>query len=64
MSHVPWKMENEQIRRQSTLELEIFKERWEKAAKDDTSWVDLYPKSSKWLDVFSRSKKSRGKRSW
>ncbi|KAF9588634.1 hypothetical protein IFM89_014096, partial [Coptis chinensis] len=31
-----------QIRRQSTSELQIFKQRWEKAAKEDKNWVDPY----------------------
>ncbi|KAJ9566030.1 hypothetical protein OSB04_001996 [Centaurea solstitialis] len=29
-----------EIRRQSTAELEIFKQRWEKAVEEDTNWVD------------------------
>lgn len=33
-----------QIRRQSTIELKTFKERWEKAAKEDKTWVDPYRK--------------------
>ncbi|XP_023770864.1 uncharacterized protein LOC111919531 [Lactuca sativa] len=31
-----------EIRRQSTMELKTFKQRWEKAAKDDTNWVDPF----------------------
>ncbi|KAL5730121.1 hypothetical protein ACHQM5_002987 [Ranunculus cassubicifolius] len=31
-----------EIRRQSTSELQIFKKRWEKAAKEDGNWVDPY----------------------
>lgn len=31
-----------EIRRQSTSELQIFKKRWEKAARDDENWVDPY----------------------
>lgn len=31
-----------EIRRQSTNELKTFKQRWEKAAKDDTNWVDPF----------------------
>ncbi|XP_057536488.1 uncharacterized protein LOC130814446 isoform X3 [Amaranthus tricolor] len=53
-----------QIRRQSTLELKIFKKRWEKAAEEDITWVDPYLESSSWLNLFSRSKKSRGKKIW
>lgn len=64
MSHSIDKMEMEQIRRQSTLELEIFKKRWEKAAEEDITWVDPYPESNSWLNLFSRRKKSRGKKSW
>nr|XP_043624578.1 uncharacterized protein LOC122596122 [Erigeron canadensis] len=31
-----------EIRRQSTMELKMFKQRWEKAAKEDRNWVDPY----------------------
>ncbi|XP_024983467.1 uncharacterized protein LOC112519523 isoform X1 [Cynara cardunculus var. scolymus] len=31
-----------EIRRQSTTELQIFKQRWEKAVKEDTDWVDPF----------------------
>ncbi|KAI3765092.1 hypothetical protein L2E82_15117 [Cichorium intybus] len=31
-----------EIRRQSTMELKMFKQRWEKAAKEDTNWVDPF----------------------
>nr|XP_043610035.1 uncharacterized protein LOC122581811 [Erigeron canadensis] len=31
-----------EIRRQSTTELQIFKQRWEKAVKEDTAWVDPF----------------------
>nr|GEW07284.1 hypothetical protein [Tanacetum cinerariifolium] len=31
-----------EIRRQSTSELEIFKQRWEKAVKEDPEWVDPF----------------------
>ncbi|OVA13918.1 Protein of unknown function DUF707 [Macleaya cordata] len=31
-----------EIRRQSTLELQVFKQRWEKAAREDKDWVDPY----------------------
>ncbi|KAI3680644.1 hypothetical protein L6452_35417 [Arctium lappa] len=33
-----------EIRRQSTAELEIFKQRWEKAVEEDTNWVDPFNK--------------------
>lgn len=36
-----------QIRRQSTSELLIFKERWEKAVKADKEWVDPYKRNPK-----------------
>ncbi|KAL8152176.1 hypothetical protein V2J09_009936 [Rumex salicifolius] len=49
-----------EIRRQATLELETFKERWEKAVKEDTKWVDPY---LDWRDKFSKLKKHRWKRS-
>lgn len=32
----------EQIRRQSTSELQIFKERWEQAVKEDGNWVEPF----------------------
>ncbi|XP_071706084.1 uncharacterized protein [Rutidosis leptorrhynchoides] len=31
-----------EIRRQSTIELKTFKQRWEKAAKEDRNWVDPF----------------------
>ncbi|KAJ0682182.1 hypothetical protein HanPI659440_Chr16g0644481 [Helianthus annuus] len=31
-----------EIRRQSTMELKMFKQRWEKAVKEDTNWVDPF----------------------
>ncbi|XP_023759092.1 uncharacterized protein LOC111907518 [Lactuca sativa] len=31
-----------EIRRQSTLELDVFKQRWEKAIKEDKDWVDTF----------------------
>ncbi|GAB4831277.1 hypothetical protein Ancab_005290 [Ancistrocladus abbreviatus] len=36
------------IRRRATLELQIFKERWEKAVKEDRDWIDPYRWS--WFD--------------
>ncbi|KAL7130052.1 hypothetical protein ABFS83_13G108300 [Erythranthe nasuta] len=33
-----------EIRRQSSIELQKFKERWEQAVKDDESWVDPFSK--------------------
>ncbi|KAK9681852.1 hypothetical protein RND81_10G031900 [Saponaria officinalis] len=47
-----------EVRRQSTSELKIFKERWEKAVKEDGSWVDPYTRRS-WLNPFTRIVKSR-----
>ncbi|CAH9059810.1 unnamed protein product [Cuscuta europaea] len=42
------------IRRQSTYELQIFKERWEEAVKEDKKWVDPYKhKSTPNLDTLS-----------
>ncbi|XP_021740491.1 uncharacterized protein LOC110706831 isoform X2 [Chenopodium quinoa] len=52
-----------EIRRQSTSELKVFKERWERAVKKDSSWVDPYTTNS-WFNLFSRTRKTRGKRSW
>ncbi|PIA28919.1 hypothetical protein AQUCO_06500038v1 [Aquilegia coerulea] len=34
-----------EIRRQSTSELNIFKKRWEKAAREDKNWIDPYKQS-------------------
>ncbi|KAG6382458.1 hypothetical protein SASPL_157873 [Salvia splendens] len=34
-----------EIRRQSTVELQKFKERWERAVKEDKRWVDPFPPS-------------------
>ncbi|XP_076882326.1 uncharacterized protein LOC143530764 [Bidens hawaiensis] len=34
-----------EIRRQSTMELKTFKQRWEKAVKEDTNWVDPFLRS-------------------
>ncbi|XP_074307654.1 uncharacterized protein LOC141642684 [Silene latifolia] len=42
-----------EVRRQSTSELKVFKERWEKAVKEDGSWVDPYTRRS-WFNPFSR----------
>lgn len=44
-----------QTRRQSTHELKIFKERWEKAVKEDENWEDPYAGEG-WLDAFSTIK--------
>lgn len=41
-----------EIRRQSTHELKIFKERWKKAVDKDPSWVDPYVQRS-WFNPFS-----------
>ena len=35
----------EQIRRQSTTELQKFKARWEKAVEEDKNWVDPFKRS-------------------
>lgn len=35
-----------EIRRQSTLELQVFKERWNRAVEQDTGWVDPFKTSS------------------
>ncbi|KAK9714739.1 hypothetical protein RND81_06G116200 [Saponaria officinalis] len=40
-----------EVRRQSTSELKVFKERWEKAVKEDESWVDPYARRS-WFNPF------------
>ncbi|KAL0321234.1 UNVERIFIED_CONTAM: hypothetical protein Sradi_5384900 [Sesamum radiatum] len=36
-----------EIRRQSTVELKKFKERWERAVKEDKKWVDPFPSTRK-----------------
>ncbi|KAK4421235.1 hypothetical protein Salat_2074000 [Sesamum alatum] len=36
-----------EIRRQSTTELKKFKERWERAVKEDKKWVDPFPSTGK-----------------
>jgi len=45
----------EQIRRQSTWEFEIFKERWNKAIGADKNWVDPFKSDQrrirKWRDT-------------
>ncbi|KAL6011307.1 hypothetical protein ACLOJK_001752 [Asimina triloba] len=35
------------VRRQSFVELEIFKGRWERSMKDDECWIDPYPQPAK-----------------
>ncbi|XP_047311398.1 uncharacterized protein LOC124914829 isoform X2 [Impatiens glandulifera] len=42
-----------EVRRQSTIELQMFKKRWERAAEEDKSWVD----------PFSKRKRKRRRRS-
>jgi hypothetical protein len=32
-----------QVRRQSYIELDIFKKRWKKAVEEDECWIDPYP---------------------
>ncbi|GAB2298713.1 hypothetical protein Dimus_032786 [Dionaea muscipula] len=46
------------IRRKSTLELQIFEERWEKAVEEDRSWVDPYEKHYSWF-IFQRYARRR-----
>ncbi|KAK6154720.1 hypothetical protein DH2020_008968 [Rehmannia glutinosa] len=36
-----------EIRRQSTIELQTFKQRWERAVKEDGNWVDPFPSTRK-----------------
>ncbi|XP_030467922.1 uncharacterized protein LOC115686690 isoform X1 [Syzygium oleosum] len=43
-----------EIRRQSTWELQVFKERWNKAVEMDKDWIDPFPK-----DTFIRDEKRR-----
>ncbi|KAL0310651.1 UNVERIFIED_CONTAM: hypothetical protein Sangu_2359800 [Sesamum angustifolium] len=45
-----------EIRRQSTIELKKFKERWERAVKEDKKWVDPFPST--------RKRKLRRERKW
>lgn len=44
-----------ETRRQSTHELKIFQERWEKAVEEDENWEDPYAGEG-WLDAFSTIK--------
>ncbi|CAA2979633.1 uncharacterized protein LOC111370569 isoform X1 [Olea europaea subsp. europaea] len=46
-----------EIRRQSTSELQIFKERWERAIKEDKNWVDPFPASRRRRQRRSRSRR-------
>ncbi|XWS58823.1 hypothetical protein CRYUN_Cryun08bG0066800 [Craigia yunnanensis] len=41
-SHSHWKDPRVEVRRQSYLELDIFRKRWEKAVKNDKCWVYPY----------------------
>ncbi|GFP84629.1 kelch domain-containing protein 4 [Phtheirospermum japonicum] len=36
-----------EIKRQSTIELQTFKQRWERAMKEDVKWVDPFPSTRK-----------------
>jgi len=38
---------SDQIRRQSTWELEVFKGRWNKAITEDKTWVDPFTSDEK-----------------
>ncbi|GAB2301151.1 hypothetical protein Dimus_035184 [Dionaea muscipula] len=49
------------IRRKSTLELQIFEERWEKAVEEDRNWVDPYEKQNSWF-IFQRYSRRRRRR--
>ncbi|KAI3937073.1 hypothetical protein MKX01_015288 [Papaver californicum] len=40
-----------EIRRQSTLELQVFKKRWEKAVREDKEWVDPYMRNRKLIPL-------------
>ncbi|GAB2212837.1 hypothetical protein Droror1_Dr00020833 [Drosera rotundifolia] len=53
------------VRRKSTLELQIFKDRWEKAVEEDRSWVDPYEKQNSWslFEQDTRRHRRRMKRS-
>ncbi|XP_031128671.1 uncharacterized protein LOC116030533 isoform X1 [Ipomoea triloba] len=42
-----------EIRRQSTYELQIFKERWEEAVKEDKNWVDPYKASQRYKKTWN-----------
>ncbi|XVF30344.1 hypothetical protein REPUB_Repub16aG0048900 [Reevesia pubescens] len=41
-SHSHWKDPRVEVRRQSYIELDIFRKRWEKAVKNDKCWIDPY----------------------
>ncbi|CAK9136644.1 unnamed protein product [Ilex paraguariensis] len=49
-----------EIRRQSTSELQKFKERWEKAAKEDKNWVDPFRSSQRWKQRRHQRHHSKG----
>lgn len=34
-----------QVRRQSYIELDVFRKRWQKAAEQDECWQDPYPET-------------------
>ena len=36
-----------QVRKLSSVELEIFKNRWKKAVREDEEWIDPYPKPNR-----------------
>ncbi|CAI9769274.1 unnamed protein product [Fraxinus pennsylvanica] len=47
VTSVLYKFDNRSaVRRQSYIEMRIFRNRWNKAVKEDTCWVDLYPQPS------------------
>ncbi|CAA3025845.1 uncharacterized protein LOC111368747 [Olea europaea subsp. europaea] len=48
-----------EIRRQSTSELQIFKERWEQAVKEDKNWRDPFPSSRRRKQRLSQTQHSK-----
>lgn len=51
-----------QIRRQSTYELQIFKDRWERAVKQDKNWEDPFKASQRRRQRYKQRRKSKVKK--
>lgn len=53
-----------QIRRQSTYELQIFKDRWARAVKEDKNWSDPFKTRQRRRQWYKQRRKSKVKRRW
>ncbi|TMW95571.1 uncharacterized protein [Solanum lycopersicum] len=51
-----------EIRRQSTYELQIFKDRWERAVKQDKNWADPFKASQRRRQLYKQRRKSKVKK--